>query len=186
MTRGAHRGSPPSTPASRSGSRSTRVTGEYEDAAACYELDPAMADEIEASIVPAARRARPPPGGGALQRRVRRRRRRRHAPVRYRRHRRAGLDGDDAAHVRALGRRARLQGRAARSEPGRGGRPEERHVHDRGRERLRDPEGRARQAPARPPLAVRRRPPPADLVRDRDRRAAPARRRRRSRSTKAT
>ena len=72
-----------------------------------------------------------------------------------------------------------LQGRAARGEPGRGGRPQERDVHDRRRERLRDPQGRARQAPARAPVAVRQRAPPPHGVRDGDRRAAPARRRRR-------
>ena len=138
---------------------------------------------VDRAAPPRARAAR---GGGALQRRLRHRRRGRDAPVGHRRHRRAGLDGDDAADVRALGRRARLQGRAARGEPGRGGGPEELDVHDRGRERLRDPQGRARQAPARAPLAVRRGPPPPDVVRDRDRRAAPARRRRRSRSTRAT
>ena len=45
----------------------------------------------------------------------------------------------------------RLQGRAARGEPGGGGRPEERDLHGRRRERLRHPQGRARQAPARAP-----------------------------------
>ena len=55
-------------------------------------------------------------------------------------------------------RRARLQRRAARGEPRRGGRPEERDVHGRRRERLRDPQGRARQAPARPPVARSTRP----------------------------
>ena len=98
-------------------------------------------------------RARPAPGGRALRRRVRRRRRRRHAPVGHGRHRRAGLGRDDAAHVRALGRRARLQGRAARGEPGRGGGPQVARRSRRRRERLRDPQGRARQAPPRAPVA---------------------------------
>ena len=52
-------------------------------------------------------------------------------------------------------------------------------LHDRRRERLRHPQGRARQAPARAPVAVRQRAPPPHRVRDRDRRAAAARRHRR-------
>ena len=40
-----------------------------------------------------------------------------------------------------------------RGEPGRGGRPQVGDLHRRGRERLRHPEGRARQAPARPASA---------------------------------
>ena len=129
-----------------------RCAREYEDASELARARPGeMADEIEASIAPLRARARAAAGGRAVRRRVRRRRRRRHAAVRHGRHRRAGLGRDDAADVRALGGRTRLQGRAARGEPGRGGRPQVRDVHRRRRERLRHPQGRARQAPARPP-----------------------------------
>ena len=76
--------------------------------------------------------------------------------------------------------------RAARGEPGRGGGPQVGDVHGQGRERLRDPQGRARRPPARPPLAVRLRAPPPHVVRAGDRRAAPPRRRATSRSTRAT
>ena len=69
---------------------------------------------------------------------------------------------------------------------GRGGRPQVGHVHGQGRERLRDAQGRARRAPARPPVAVRQRAPAAHVVRAGDRRSADRRRRRRSRSTRAT
>ena len=67
-------------------------------------------------------------------------------------------------------------GRARRGEPGRGGGPQVGDVHGQGRERLRRPEGRARRAPARAPVAVRQRAPPAHRVRAGRRRAAPARR----------
>ena len=119
------------------------------------ELEPGLERRDRAVDRAAPARARPAPGGGALRRRVRRRRRRRHAPVGHGRHRRAGLDGDDAADVRALGADRGFKARAARGEPGRGGGPQERDLHRRRRERLRDPQGRARQAPARPPEPVR-------------------------------
>ncbi len=75
----------------------------------CSSSTPRWPREIEASIVPLRRELEPAAGGGALRRRLRPGRRGRHAPVGDRRHRRAGLDGDDAADVRALGRRPRLQ-----------------------------------------------------------------------------
>ena len=73
------------------------------------------------------------------------------------------------------------------TSPGEEAGPEERDLHDRGRERLRDPQGRARQAPARAALAVR-------FARNRRQTSfatviaapLPARRRARSRSTRAT
>ena len=68
--------------------------------------------------------------------------------------------------------RPRLQDRAARGEPGRGGGPQVGDVHRRGRERLRHPQGRARRAPARPPVAVRPGAPPPHVVRPGDRQPA--------------
>ena len=72
----------------------------------------------------------------------------------------------------------RLQDRSARSQPRRGSRPQVGDLHDRGRERVRDPQGRARQAPPRPPVAVRPGASPAHLVRAGDPEPAPRRRRR--------
>ena len=74
-------------------------------------------------------------------------------------------------------RRPRLRERTARGEPRRGGGPEERDLHRPRRERLRHPQGRARQAPAGAASPLRRGAPPADLVRHGDRRAASARER---------
>ena len=73
-----------------------------------------------------------------------------------------------------------------RGEPRGGGRPEVEHGDRSGGERLRDAQGRARRAPARAPLAVRRGAPPAHGVRAGRRRAAAPRRRSRSRSTSPT
>ena len=144
---------------------------EYDDARELLAMDGDMAAEI-ADLARAARaRAGAAAGGRALHGRVRRRRRRRHDPVGRGRNRRAGLDGDAPAHVPPLGGRPRLQDRGARGEPGRGGGPQVGDLHGRGRERVRHPQGRARQAPARPPVAVRPGAPPAHLVRAGDRRA---------------
>ena len=82
--------------------------------------------------------------------------------------------------------RPRLPGRAGRGEPGGGGGHQVRDVHRQGRERLRDPQGRARRPPARPPVAVRPGAPAPHVVRAGDRRAAAARGRRASRSTRPT
>ena len=102
-------------------------------------MDGGMEDEIASSIAPLRQELARLQEAGALQRRVRRRRRGRHVAVRRRRHGRAGLHRDAAAHVRALGRRPRLQDGGDRGEPGRRGRPQIGDVHGRGRERLRDP-----------------------------------------------
>ena len=59
-------------------------------------------------------------------------------------------------------------------------------VHDPGRERVRDPQGRARQAPARPPQPVRPGAPPSHELRAGDRRAAARGGGERSRSTTTT
>ena len=106
-----------------------RLTREYEDAREPLELDPAMADEIEASIAPLRRELERLEEAALFNGEYDTG----DAVVTLQsgtgRHRRAGLDGDDAADVRALGGRPRLQGRAARGEPGRGGGPQERHLH---------------------------------------------------------
>ncbi len=69
---------------------------------------------------------------------LRRRRRARDASTRRRRHRRAGLGRDGAADADALGGAARLSGRAARGEPGRGSGHQVGHVP---RRRARTPTG---------------------------------------------
>ena len=74
--------------------------------------------------------------------------------------------------------RARLPDRGGRGEPGRGGRHQVGHVHGQGRERVRDPLGRAGRAPARAPVARSTRPTAARRVRAGDRRPAGGRRRR--------
>ena len=71
----------------------------------------------------------------------------------------------------ALGRAARLQGRAARGERGGGGRHQVGDVPRRRRERLRALLGREGRAPARAAVAVRLRQPPPDVVRRRRGRA---------------
>ena len=146
-----------------------------------------MADEIAASLAPLRRELDRLAGGRALQRRVRRRRRGRHASTPAT----GGTDAQDWAEMllrmyQRWARPARLQGRAARGEPGRGGGLKSATFTVARRERLRDPQGRARQAPARPPVAVRPGAPPPHVVRAGDRRAAAAGRRARSRSTRAT
>ena len=107
---------------------------------------------------------------------LRRRRRARHRQRRRRRHRRPGLGRDGPAHADALGRAARLQGRAARGQPGGGGRHQVGHVPRRGRERLRALLRREGRAPARAALAVRLGQPAPDVVRGRRGRARWSRR----------
>ena len=138
--------------------------------------------ELAAELERAARLGRVAPrrarGGAAVLRPLRRRRRARDRQRRRRRHRRPGLGRDGAADGDALGRAARLQGRAARGERGGGGRHQVGHVPRRGRERLRPVRRREGRAPARAHLAVRRRPPPPDVVRGRRGRAGRRGRRR--------
>ena len=71
-----------------------------------------------------------------------------------------------------------LQDRPAGGDARGGGGPEVGDPQRRRRERIRDPQGRAREAPARAPLAVRPGPSPPHVVRAGRRRAAAARRRR--------
>ena len=109
----------------------------------------------------APRRAR---GGAAVLRPLRRGRRARHRQRRRRRHRRPGLGRDGAAHADALGRAPRLRGRAARGQPGGGGRHQVGDLPRVGRERLR-PLSAPRRActgssgcrRSTPPTAARRR-----------------------------
>ena len=110
-------------------------------------------------------------GGAAVLRQVRRRRRARDRQRRRGRHRRPGLGRDGAADDDALGRAARLQGRAAGGDRGGGGGHQVGHLPRLGRERLRPLLGREGRAPARAPVAVRLRQPPPDVVRGRRGRA---------------
>ena len=105
-------------------------------------------------------------GGAAVLRPLRRGRRARHRQRRRRRHRRAGLGRDGAADADALGRAARLRGRAARGEPGGGGRHQVGDLPRRGRERLRPVLAPRRASTgscgcrrSTPPTAARRRSP---------------------------
>ena len=166
--------------------RYERLRREYDDAKELLAMDGDMAAEIETSLRPARGRARTPAGRRALLGRVRRGRRGGHDPVRRGRHRRAGLHRDAPPHVPALGAAtAASRPKCSRRARG-GGRPQVRDLHRRGRERVRDPQGRARQAPPRPPVPVRPGAPPPHLVRPGDPEPAPGRRRRRSRSTRPT
>ena len=110
----------------------------------------------------APRRAR---GGAPVHRQVRRRRRARHRQRRRRRHRRPGLGRDGAADDDALGRAARLQGRAAGGERRGGGRHQVGHLPRVSGENAYGLYSRREgRAPARAPLAVRRRQPPPDVA----------------------
>ena len=103
--------------ASRRLRRSATLERDVEDLEPLAELaeeDPEIASELEEQIAlgpGAPGRAR---GAAAVLRPLRRRRRARHRQRRRRRHRRPGLGRDGAADGDALGREARLRGRAAR------------------------------------------------------------------------
>ena len=104
----------------------------------------------------------------AVHRRARRARRGLRDPRRGRRHRRPGLGRDDAAHVPALGRAARLRGRGRRGQP-RARRPgscRPRFIV-KGRYAYGLLAVRARRAPAGAHLAVRLPGPPPDQLRRR-------------------
>ena len=105
---------------------------------------------------------------------------------RRRRHRRAGLGRDAAAHVPALVRAQGLQDRGARPAAGRRGGHQERLVHRRGRVGLRLPAGGERRAPPGAHLALRRQRAPPDLVRRGLRLSRSRRRPSRSRSATRT
>ena len=135
------------------------------------EEDPELEAELSetlAAVEAAPGRAR---GGAAVHRRLRRGRCARHGQRRRGRHRRPGLGRDGAADDDALGRAPRLQGRAARGQPGRGGRHQVGHVPSRRRERLRALLRREGRPPARAALAVRLGQPAPDVVRRRRGRA---------------
>ena len=144
--------------------------------------DDAVDDELLQELAHRRRgaRGRPAARGGAalLQRQVRRRRRHPHDPPRRRRHRVARLGRDAAAHVPALVRAPRLQGRDQRLAGRRRGRPQERHAHGRGRERLRAASGGAGRASPRAHEPLRLGQPPPHELRVRRRFAAGERRRR--------
>ena len=105
----------------------------------------------------AARLAGAPPrragGGAALLRPLRRGRRAGHRQRGRRRHRRPGLGRDGPAHDDALGRVARLQGRAAGGQRGGGGGHQVRDLPRGRRERLRAVQRRAGRPPPRADLA---------------------------------
>ena len=84
---------------------------------------------------------------------------------RRRRHRRAGLDRDAAAHVPALGRTARLHGRGRRGDGGPGGGAAVGHLHRARALRLRAAGHRARRAPAGAHVALRLAAPAPDQLR---------------------
>ena len=86
-------------------------------------------------------------------------------PGRHRRHRGVRLGADAPAHVRALGRAARLPGRDRRRAAQRGGRHPQRHAARHRRLRLRQPAERGRRASAGAHQPVRLQRPPADVVR---------------------
>ncbi len=88
---------------------------------------------------------------------VGRSRRQRHlsrSPCRRRRHREPGLGLDAAAHVHALGRAARLQGRISRRDAGRRSRHQVGDAPDQGPQRLWLAQDRSRRASAGAHLAV--------------------------------
>ena len=148
--------------------------------------DEGDADEVEEL----AGRRRVAPGGAraraAVLRPLRRRRRAGHRQLRRGRHGRPGLGRDAPAHGDALGRAARLQGRAARGERGGGGRHQVGDLPRQRRERLRALRRREGRAPARAHLALRR-PDRAARPRSRPSRCRPSSRTSaRSRSTTTT
>ena len=106
-----------------------------------------------------ARRARRARREGQGRRPARRRgRRQRHlyrGQCRRRRHREPGLGRDAPAHVHALGRAPRLQGRAGRPSCRRAGRDQVGDAHDQGRERLWLCQDRERRPPAGPDQPLR-------------------------------
>ena len=130
-----------------------------------------MADEIAASLAPLRARARPPAGGRALQRRVRRRRRASSRSTRAT----GGTDAQDWAEIllRMYLRWAADRGfqtELIEASPGEEAGLKSATFTVARRERVRDPQGRARRAPARSALAVRPGAPPAHVVRAGDRR----------------
>ena len=94
-------------------------------------------------------------GRGAARRRGRRQRHLYRGQCRRRRHREPGLGRDAAAHVHALGRAARHEGRAGRPSFGRAGRDQVGDPADQGRERLWLCQDRERRPPAGPDQPLR-------------------------------
>ena len=150
-------------------------------------MDGDIDGEIDGVVAPLARRARAAPGGRALQRRVRRRRRGRHDPRRAS----GGTDAQDWAEMllRMYLRWAERRGfktELIEASPGEEAGLKSATITVRGENAYGIAQGRARRAPARPPVAVRPGAPPADVVRAGDRRAAARRTTARSRSTTTT
>ena len=112
--------------------RSARLQADVEDLEGLAELaeeDPELRGRARASrSPPSSARLAGARGGAAVLRPLRLGRRARDRQRRRRRHRRPGLGRDGAAHGDALGREARLRGRAARGQPGGGGRDQVGHV----------------------------------------------------------
>ena len=112
------------------------------------EGDAALVDDGVAQPRRARRARRARQGRGAARRRGRRQQQLYRGQCRRRRHREPGLGRDAPAHVHALGRAARHEGRADRPSFGRAGRDQVGDDADQGRERLRQSEDRERRPPA--------------------------------------
>ena len=120
------------------------------------EGDDALVEDGDPQPRRARRARRPRQGRGAARRRGRRQQRLCRDQCRRRRHREPGLGRDAAAHVHALGRAARVEGRADRPPFGRAGGDQVGDDPGQGRERLRQSQDRKRGPPARPDQPLRR------------------------------
>ena len=157
------------------------LASEVEDLQALAEMaeeDESVAAEVAGQMTGVEERLADARGGAAVLRALRRGRRAGHRQRRRRRHRRPGLGRDGAADDDALGRAPRAAGRAARGLAGGGGGHQVGDLPRHGRERLRALQRREGRAPARAPVALRRRPSPPDVVRRRRGRAGGRGRRR--------
>ena len=131
------------------------------------EGDAALVDDARAEPRRTRRARRARQGRGAARGRGRRQQQLCRGQRRRGRHREPGLGRDAAAHVHALGRAARLQGRADRPPFGRAGRHQVRDDPGQGRERLRQSEDRERRAPAGADQPVRFQRAPAHQLLER-------------------
>ena len=151
-----------------------RIERELDDQLTMIELgeaekDQAVVSDAEAALkklktdVGAARAGGAAVGRGRLQRQLSR------SPCRRRRHREPGLGQHAAAHVHALGRAARLQGRVPRGDRRRRSRDQVGDHRDQGPQRLWLAQDRGRRAPPGAHLAVRFQRAAAHVVCQRDR-----------------